>query len=314
MLGMNDGEYQSFDEKIFTRFAVGYRYLVRKLKRTLPKVRLTLLEPSPYDDVTRPAEFPLGYNSVLVRFSEFVRGLAESESAADADLNSPVVALLRAANHTAGRTAQHLIPDRVHPSAGVHIVMAEAVLKAWHAPAVVTSVEIDATTGTVAKAANATVREVARDNGISWIQTDQALPMPLDTPDEMIDLALRCSDVNDALNQETLKVRGLAGGKYHLKIDEQEIGVFDTRQLESGVNLATMPTPMSRQAQLVLDLTHRHNNLHFARWRMVEDALKDYELTKTPTTLRDLDALEDEVIALQKTTSAPRPHRYRIEP
>jgi len=314
MLGMNDGEYQPYDQKIFAKYAAGYRYLVRKLKVTLPGVRLTLLEPSPYDDVTRPAEFPLGYNSVLVRFGEFVRGLAISENAADADLNSPVVALLRAANQTAGQTAQHLIPDRVHPSAGVHIVMAEAVLKAWHAPSLVTSVEIDAAAGMVTQAANTAVGGVLRDNGVSWTQADQALPMPLDVPEEMIGLALRCSDVNDALNQETLKVRGLAAGKYHLRIDDKEIGAFEARQLETGINLAAMATPMSRQAQLVLDLTHRHNNLHFARWRMVEDALKDYKLTTIPAVLRDLDALEDEVIAQQKAAAAPRPHRYRVEP
>ncbi len=70
---------------------------------------------------------------------------------------------------------------------------------------------------------------------------------------------------------------------------------------------------MSRQAQAVLDLTHRHNHLHFARWKLVEIPLKEYKLANTRAAINSLDALEDEVVALQRATALPKPHHYRLE-
>jgi lysophospholipase L1-like esterase len=314
MLGMNDGEYQPYDAGVFEKYKSGYRHILEKLKTELPKARVTLLIPSAYDDVTRPAAFPGGYNSVLLGFGQYLRRLADSEGLRIADLNTPVVSLLRAAAQASGvETAQRLIPDRVHPSPGVHMIMAQALLKAWGAPSTVTSVEIDAGRGVVSRAGNTTVENLDLAGGLSWTQTDRALPMPLDPPNETIALALRSSDFNDALNRQVLQIRGLAGGKYALRIDEEKIGVFDAATLAEGINLATLVTPMSRQAQTVLDLTHRHNHLHFARWKLVDIPLKEYNLPKTQAALSALDALEEEVIALQRTSAMPKPHRYRLE-
>ncbi len=38
-----------------------------------------MMQPSPYDDITRPPRFEGGYNSVLVRYGEFLRELAKRE-------------------------------------------------------------------------------------------------------------------------------------------------------------------------------------------------------------------------------------------
>lgn len=306
MLGMNDGEYTAYDGAIFNKFASGYRHIVKRLKAEMPEGRITLLETSPYDDVTRPPLFAGGYNAVLQRFGDFVGKLATKETVDVADLNAPVVSVLRAAQ------SPELIPDRVHPSAGVHMIMAEALLKAWHAPSLVTWVEIDASTNIVAKAENTTVDSLQSEDGVSWTQMDRALPMPMDAPDEMIALAIRHSDFTKALNQEILKVDGLAAGTYRLRIDGQAIGSFGAARLGEGINLAAMTTPMSAQAQSVLDLAHRHNHLHFARWRMVEDALKQYDLKKVQAAVDALDALEEEVISMERATAIPKPHRYRL--
>jgi hypothetical protein len=40
--------------------------------------------------------------------------------------------------------AQKVIPDRIHPGAAGHLLMATELLKAWHAPALVYAVELDA--------------------------------------------------------------------------------------------------------------------------------------------------------------------------
>jgi lysophospholipase L1-like esterase len=311
MLGMNDGEYQAFDPALFEKYTSGYRHLITTIKSSLPEARITVLEPSAYDDVTRTPLFAGGYNAVLLRFGQFVRGLAKEESLTVADMNAPSVAQLQAARKSAPESAQELIPDRVHPSAGIHMIMAEALLKSWNAPALVTSVEIDAA-GVVRDAQNTAVEVVPCQHGISWTQLDKALPMPLDPPDAMIALAMRLSDFTKTLNQEILKITGLAPGNYRLSIDQETIGSFDAAQLSAGINLATMTTPMSAQAQSVLDLTHRHNHLNFARRRMVEDALKPYALTKVQAALDALDALEEEVVALQRATAAPKVHRYQL--
>src|SRR5438132_2635376 len=53
MLGMNDGSYRAFDQGIFDTYANGYRHILDKVKGAAPNLRLTLIEPSPFDDVTR---------------------------------------------------------------------------------------------------------------------------------------------------------------------------------------------------------------------------------------------------------------------
>ncbi len=43
---------------------------------------MTLLGPSPFDDVTRPVTFPGGYNTVMQHFAEIDKALAEKYGAA----------------------------------------------------------------------------------------------------------------------------------------------------------------------------------------------------------------------------------------
>src|SRR5437667_5496540 len=143
MLGMNDGSYRAFNPDIFERFSSGFESIVRTVKQALPDLRITAIQPSPYDDVTRSPTFAGGYNAVLVRYGKFLGELAARESLALADLNAPVVAALKKAKSIDPELAPKLLPDRVHPGPGGHLLMAEALLKAWHAPSLVTSVEID---------------------------------------------------------------------------------------------------------------------------------------------------------------------------
>ena len=52
-------------------------------------------------------------------------------------------------------------------------------------------------------------------------------------------------------------------------------GAFTKEQLTEGVNLAVLPTPMAKQAAQVHDLTLKHNNLHFNRWRQFQVPLQN---------------------------------------
>src|ERR1041385_76950 len=183
MLGMNDGSYRAFDQGIFDQYAKGYQHIIDEVKKAAPGIRLTLIQPSPFDDVTQPPKFEGGYNSVLVRYSQFVKELAEKGKLGVADLNGPVVAALEKAKATDAEAAKKIIPDRVHPGPGGHLLMAAELLKSWNAPALVSAVEMDASTKKLAGAKKTSVSELKAGDTISWTQLDEALPMPVDLSD-----------------------------------------------------------------------------------------------------------------------------------
>ncbi len=313
MLGMNDGRYRAFDQQIFDIYSNGYRQMIRRLKADLPGVRITVIQPSPYDDVTRPPTFDGGYNAVLLRYSQFVKELAASEQLLTADLNNPVVNMLRRANTADPELAKKIIPDRVHPAAPGHLIMAESLLKAWGAPAVVTSVTIDRAAQKW-EAANAVLADVRFGPVLSWTETDRALPMAIDADDPVMGLVVRSSDFMEAMNREMLKVTGLSEGTYTLRIDGEETGAFTAQDLRSGVNLAAFKTPMWAQAHRVHALTLAHNNIHFARWRSVQVPLEiENDLNLQPA-LDALDALEAELVQRQRAAAQPVAHRFELLP
>ena len=318
MLGMNDGSYRAFDEKIFDTYAKGYEHIIDSVKQALPGIRITVIQPSPFDDVTQPPRFEGGYNAVLVRYSQFVKELAEREKLGVADLNSPVVAALEKAKAADAELAKKIIPDRVHPGPGGHLLMAAELLKAWHAPALVSSVEIDAGTKKVAAAKKTAVSELKTGDTISWTQLDEALPMPVDLKDPVVALAVQSSDFLQALNQQTLQVKGLSAGNFELKIDGDEMGSFTKEQLAEGINLATLPTPMAKQAAEVHKLTLQHNNIHFQRWRQIQVPLADGKTPRVQKATQDLMAAldEDEADAVkgQRAAAQPKRHQFQLAP
>jgi lysophospholipase L1-like esterase len=312
MLGMNDASYRPFDQPIFDVYSKGYQHLVESLKTNLPGLRITLIVPSPFDDVTRKPAFEGGYNQVLLRYGEFVRSLAQKEGATVADLNTSVVEALKKANAMDPSLAQQLIFDRVHPGPAGQLLMAEALLKAWNAPAEVSAVEIDAAAGKVVRQDNAKVEGFQAGANLTWTQTDAALPMPIQVKDPIIALAVRASDVERALNQQTLKVTGLTSSPYRLLIDGKEVAELTEAQLRNGVNLAELQTPMFEQANTVHHLTLRHNDIHFDRWRSIQVPLEGATYPSLPRALEILDALEADVLAERERAARPVPHRFEL--
>jgi lysophospholipase L1-like esterase len=313
MLGMNDGRYRAYDQAVFDEFAAGFKHIIDVAKRQMPGLRITAIIPSPYDDVTRAPAFEGGYNAVLVRYGDFLRQLAKEQNLSIADLNTDVVEALRKANTADATSAAKLLPDRVHPGAAVHLLMAEALLKSWNAPALVSDVELDAARKEAVHQRNAHVSAVtAANKGLSWTQVDDALPMPVDTRDALVALAVRSSDVTEALNQQPLKVRGLAAGHYTLRIDGETAGSFTAEQLSGGVNLAMLPTPMARQAMQVHALTLRHNSLHATRWRQVQVPMEKDTAPHLLKALDALDELEADVIREQRAAAQPVTHHFEL--
>ena len=313
MLGMNDGYYRPLDPGIFSTYADGYRRIVDQFQANLPQARLTLIQPSPFDDVTREPKFQPGYNATLIRFAEFVQKLAQEKHALTADMNSPVVDALGKAKSIDRAMSTTLIVDRVHPGSGVHWLMAEAVLKVWSAPAIVTSVHIDAAKGKVGDTANTEVTQVRKiRSAIDWVQNDHALPLPFAPADAdpFTEFSARVSDLNQALNQESLFMRGLAPGNYDLRIDDRTVGTFTAEQLGAGVNLAVLDTPMVAQSRLLALDTERKNDIEAMRFKMAVDAREPEELE----TIKKLEAALARAVERQRKDARPVPHRYSMVP
>ena len=315
MLGMNDGYYRAYDPGIFKTYADGYRQMVETIQSKLPAVRLTLLLPSAYDDVTRDPKFEGGYNGVLRRFGDFITQLSVEKHAATADLNTPLVAALTKAKAMDAPFSTTLIADRVHPSAAIHWLMAESVLKAWGASPVVSLVVIDASKPTITDSSNTRVVELHKDKAsktLSWLQSDNALPLPLATSDSdpFLDLALRSSDLIEALDQEILRVSGIAPGSYELSIDDQAVGKFSSEQLLSGVNLAVLETPMRAQARLVALDTQDKNEIDRTRFALIRDSMDSVSQQASA----ELSSAHDRAVEQQHKDAQPVPRRYRLMP
>ena len=313
MLGMNDGYSCPYDPGIFESYADGYRHIIDAIHSKLPGTRLILLKPSPYDDVTREPQFENGYNSVLQRFGEFISQLATEKHLQVADLNAQVVTALTKAKTLDPALSTTLIPDRVHPGAGVHWLMAEALLKVWGMVPLVTAVTIDAAKPAVAEVLNAQITELRKDKkSLTWLEIDQALPLPLPSKDSdpFVDLVVRSSDLVEALDQEMLRIQGLASGNYELRIDGKSVGVFDHNQLTSGINLALLETPMLQQARMVAFDTERRNEIDKARAGLIQQ-----ELSPTSrTAASELSEFQEHAVEQQRKDARPIPHRYSLSP
>ncbi|HTV63266.1 MAG TPA: SGNH/GDSL hydrolase family protein [Verrucomicrobiae bacterium] len=305
MLGMNDASYRAFDPDIFATYTNGYEHIIESLQQHLPGVRIVLIEPSPYDDVTEPPGFPGGYNGVLLRYSAFVRQLAAEHDLTCVDLNQPLVDVMKKAEAQNPQLAHDVIPGRVHPSAAGELVMAQGILQAWNAPATVTAVTIDAAHNSAVHAENTAVSDIKTVNGVvSWTQNDQCLPFPIlalhddwqqfppterdwgsltfFTPAPQVnwyqtnaatEMIVADSGFYAALDQEPLQVTGLPSGKYRLDINGETVGDFSADALGAGINLAQYRTPMLQQSYHVLDLVWQQVSWRFFAWRGIQTQL-----------------------------------------
>ena len=321
MLGMNDGKYDKHVAADDETYYTGYRHIVESVREKLPGVRITAIEPSPFDDVTRPFTLqPNGYNAILVNYGEWIKNYAKDAHVDVADLNTGLVKMLRSANASDPATAQKIIPDRVHPGPAGHMIMAEQLLKAWNARPIVAAVTIDAAKGKVTQAEFTKITDFHADHPLVWTETDDALPLPLvpmlaNDKDHTLALAIQSSDIVAALNQEPLTVTGLASGNYKLTIDGEAFGTYSAQDLAKGVNLAVLNTPMAQQAMEVRTLTSQHVDLHQYRWRSIQvPMLNTGNVPHLDEALQGLDALEGDLVAKQHEAAQPHPHVFQLVP
>src|SRR5450432_3346019 len=151
--------------------------LVQAIATALPGVRITALRSTP-----APPETAQRGNTVQI------------------DLTAPLGAVVEKAKARDPAVAATILLNGLPSGEASHLVMAQALLQAWHAPALVSAVEIDALRGSVRRAENTTVRELESGRVIAWSQDDRALPMAVDFTDPTVALATSCSDFMRALD------------------------------------------------------------------------------------------------------------------
>jgi lysophospholipase L1-like esterase len=322
MLGMNDGGYKTATEATNQTFFDGYRHIRDVLKQNDPEARITAIEPSPYDDVTRPSAFPVvggyPYNQSLIGYGKWIGSFAKENNWTVADANTDFVRMLEHASQTNPTLAKEILPDHVHPSFGGSLMIAEAVLKSWNARPVVASVTINASGSQpkVSHVEHASITALTNSGGLRWSEMDDALPLPFVQWQEMwgagpsVGLVIGSSDLTDALNQEPLTVAGLKDGVYSLHIDGQSVGTFTNDQLAKGINLALLKTPMTDQAMSVYQLTSQHGDLHYDRWRHIEVPLGT--MPEASATMTAMDLLESKVVEKQQQLALPVAHNFEL--
>ena len=315
MLGMNDGYYRPPNPAVQKSYEDGYKSMVNTILQGAPGVRLTLIGPSPYDDVTQPTKH---YNEVMQQYSEFDRSEADRTHQGFVDFNAPVVDVLQKVETAHPDLASRLIPDRVHPGEGVHWVMAAAILKAWHAPSLVSSVTVDAHGAKAAKVENASVTDVKREkktDELQWTEIENALPLPLplSATDPVTDAALEAGGIEAALDQETLSVTGLAAGSYALTIDDQPVANLTADALSHGVNLARMTTPMLRQSQTLAWETEHRNALERLLFTLEAGTREIPEAAPEPEQQAMRQAIASS-IAQQQKDAQPVMHHFALKP
>jgi hypothetical protein len=315
MLGMNDGGYGYTPEAtVRANFAKGYEALLGDLHRAAPEATLTLINPTPYDEVTHGTEFP-GYSRIVGHISEDVSAIAANSDTADgpkvvqADLHAPVVRALVHAKEQFPQLAPLLIPDRIHPGEVVDWIMAAALVEAWHIDPVVSRVVLDAKSGRAQDALHTAVTDVAATTtGMSWTQRDEALPLPLDLNSAMTPVMLAVSDVAQ-VDQEILRVDGLGAGMYALRVDSKLVATVSREELQTGVNLALLKTPMWEQARGIDFLEERRGMLDQARFVLAEE-LKAKETSAAAETR--LWEAQDELAGKMRAELTLKPHSFEL--
>ena len=210
--------------------------LVRRVRAEAGNPQIIYFTPSPYDQTCLVDGKPSNIvcNDGLAILADHVRSWAAKDKATCVDLQGTMAAINAdiqkkdpSASLVRGSPTWF---DRVHPGPLGHTVMLYEILKAQGAESCVDEIERDANGA----------------DALTFACTEKSLPFPMTA--EMRG-ALGLVPFEKDFNREILRVRNLKNGRYAVKIDGIEVGVWTAAELAEGVNLAlNEKTPQYRQA------------------------------------------------------------------
>jgi len=209
-----------------------------------------------------------------------------------------------------------MLGDPVHPGPTGQLMMAAAILKELGAVPFVSSATVSSE-GKVLEAKGCKIDNVAASDGkLVFERFDECLPFPIADDARPV---LSVDPTILEMSQYTLKVIGLKGGSYSLKINGNPIATLPAKQLEGGINLAAFSStpqpksvnPIAAQGKEVLAAVSARAGL-VGQWRGLSKAV--HAPGAAPELRGQLEMLTTKVEqADQKIRDAARPRLLRFE-
>lgn len=290
-LGMNDGRYTVYDPPIFNRYVTGMLHIIGAIRLALPHARIVLITPSNFDKNTKTWVRTPSYNNTLLRFGDYLKKLGSHKSIQVIDVNAPMARALTEARKT--DTHYTLTQDGVHPNDAGHAIIAATILEAWHAAP---SDPIQLTLG----------KQTLVYCSLPW-------PLPKDASS-----AKGYSAAFDTYAPLLVAAPGLKDGMYRLQMDGTDLGAFDAKSLQDGVDLSSIPhCPLIAQANKIYAMIVARTNKwhHFSKGDRGGVAKKSdlptvAEVHKLQSFDHAMYVLDDDI----RLAAAPGPHKFLLDP
>ena len=258
--GMNDGGYRAFGDDTFKPYMEGLQGMANQAKAA--NIRVAWATPQPLDNGDQGPTALTGYNQTLEKFSDGVKAIADKNDGLFVDQFHPYLAALDGARGKGPKYDRITGGDAVHPGPPGQALMAASILKGLGFPSLVSSAEIDVTSGKVVAAKNCTVEGVTKtERGVSFSRLDAALPF---FPAEALGI-LPHAPILEELNDYHLKVTGLGRGTYEVLVGGTKVAELTHDQLSAGVNLASgvlATGPIAEQVKAVKGAVEAKNKFH----------------------------------------------------
>ncbi len=253
--GMNDVATFMFKKEMKApnagELAARRKRYVENLGKVVDEVQKTgakavLVAPTIYED--KDDSTP-GANEELAVFTELAAKVAQEKGVPFFDINSPLNRYVPERKATNG--GFRFTNDNVHPNDAGYQLMSYLLIKGLQPQPFVYDVSVDAATQkTSAKGADISGVK-ATPKAVSFTLNEKSLPFPVTKDDK----GLKAVPFEADLNQQTLKVTGLAPGNYALKIDGKEVAQADAKAMASGIDLAQIEsTPQFQRALKLREL------------------------------------------------------------
>lgn len=309
--GMNDGGYGNFDPNRQAAFLRDTEAMLEAAKKA--DIRVALISPNAVDIRAQPTLKT--YLETQKRFYAPLKELAAKYQVPFVDQYAVTRAVLEKI-HASNSPDVHPFPDGVHTSGQGGLLMAHIILVGLHAPALVSSVRLDASSGEATTKGCKASKIERGATGVSFERLDDALPMPLSR--DWLPILPYIDHLKD-LNWYGLEIANLPAGKYDVLIDGQRVATHTHTELAAGVNLGNVTTgPIYDQGQALIGAVKAKNNLVHQRFRNVlmfqaPDWLADVAAERKP---RELTRRREQIETLQKNVyrlAQPTSHRFEVK-
>lgn len=294
LLGMNDGRYKPFDEENFAKYQGGVVEAVEQFASL--GTHLALMSPTMFDykqyarrlgdpefRFTRLNAYS-GYNDKLVRYGDWLEGLASEQGLVFIDIGRTML------NETMRRRKSELLftfsPDSIHPDpSGMAWIAVDMARSFAGARKRVNRTLIDLNGSGRVESDGAVRLDRIGEDGLMATITPRFLPWVLpatgsvgpepwlyvDDPSEGFQEALKQMPINE----DSLVVRGLPSGRFHVRINGVIALTASDRELDQGVSLESrMSAPGYRQSLRLAELNARRNDRAIRPYRDLHARLK----------------------------------------